>query len=73
MQLGICRSESFHFDQWRQKLKSSSHIVTQFMGVIFGVIHTSTLLENLLSFKFNRLINIPNTSSSLTKLTCGLP
>ena len=33
----------------RQKSNCSSHIVTPFMDVLFGVIHSRTLLENLLS------------------------
>ena len=45
----ICWSESSHFYLLRQKSNCSSHIVTPFMDVIFGVIHTRTLLENLLS------------------------
>ena len=31
------------------KINCSSHIVTPFMNVLFGVIHSRTLLENLLS------------------------
>ena len=32
-----------------KKSNCSSHIVTPFMDVLFGVIHSKTLLENLLS------------------------
>ena len=49
MQLVICWTESSHLHQWRQNSNFSSDIVTQFMGVLFGVIHAKTLLENLLS------------------------
>ena len=49
MQLAICWSGSFHLLLGRQKSNCSSHIVTQFMDVLFGVIHTRSRLENLLS------------------------
>ena len=49
MLLGICWSESSHFHLLRQKSNCSSHIVTPFMDVQLDVIHTRTLLENLLS------------------------
>ena len=49
MQLAICWSRSSHLHLLRQKFNCSSHIVTQFMDVLFGVIHSRTLLENLLS------------------------
>ena len=42
----------------------SSHIATQLMDEIFGVIHTRTLLENLLSFivtHSNDLLKSPDT------------
>ena len=45
----ICWSESSHFYLLTQKSNCSSHIVTPFMDVPFGVTHTRTLLENLLS------------------------
>ena len=38
-----------HLHLLRPKSNCSSHIVTLFMDVLFGVIHTGTLLENLLS------------------------
>ena len=47
--LVICWSESSHLHLLRQKSNCSSLIVTQFMNVLFGVIHTRTLVENLLS------------------------
>ena len=49
MLLVICWSESSYLHILRQKSNCSNHIVTSFMDVLFGVIHTRTLLENLLS------------------------
>ena len=49
MQLAICSSGSSNLHLWRQKSNCSSHFVTQFTDALFGVIHTRTLLENLLS------------------------
>ena len=49
MLLVICWSESSHLHLLKQKSNCSSHIVTPFMDVLFGAIHTRTLLENLLS------------------------
>ena len=49
MQFSICWSGSSHLHQRRQKSNCSSHIVTQFMDVLFGVILIRTLLGNLLS------------------------
>ena len=40
---------NFSFARIEQKSNCSSHIVTPFMDVLFGIIHTRTLLENLLS------------------------
>ena len=48
MQLAICWSGISHLYLLRQKFKCSSHMVTPFMDVIFVVIHSRTLLENLL-------------------------
>ena len=48
MLLVICCSESSHLHLLRQKSNCSTHIVTPFMDVLFCVIHTRTLLENLL-------------------------
>ena len=45
----ICWSESSHLHLLRQISNCSSHIVTPFMDVLFGLIHTRTLLENLQS------------------------
>ena len=49
MKLAICWSGSSHLHLLRQKFNCSSHIVIKFMDVLFGVILTRTLLENLLS------------------------
>ena len=49
MLLEICWSGSSHLHLLRQKSNCSSHIVTKFMDVLFDVIHTRTLSENLLS------------------------
>ena len=49
MQLAICWSGSSHLHLLRQNPNCLSPIVTQFMDVHFGVIHSRTLLENLLS------------------------
>ena len=49
MQLVICWSGNTHLHLLRQKSNCSSHIVSTFMDVLFGVIHSRILLENLLS------------------------
>ena len=49
MKLAICWWWCFHLYLLRQKSNCPSHIVTRFMDVLFGVIHTRTLLENLLT------------------------
>ena len=64
MQLAICWSGSSHFHLWRQKFNCSSHFVTQFIDVLFGVIHSRTLLEILLSVivtHSNVLLTSPDT------------
>ena len=64
MQLTICWSGGSHLHQWGQKYNCLSHIVTQFNDVHFGVIHTRTLLENLLSVRVthsNALLTSPDT------------
>ena len=69
MQWAICRSGNSHLHLLGQKSNCSSHIVTQFVYILFGVIHSRTQLESLLSVitdTFKRLINVPRyTSSSL--------
>ena len=59
-----------HLHQWKIKSNCSSHVVAQFMDMLFGVIHTmQNFIRNLTvsySDTFKRLINVPrNTSSSL--------
>ena len=49
MPLAICWSGVLIYTKWRQKSNCSSHIVTKFMDVLFSVIVTRTLLENLQS------------------------
>ena len=49
MQWAICWSGNSNLRLLRQKSNCSSHIVTQFIDVLFGVIHSRTLLESLLS------------------------
>ena len=66
MQLAICWSENSHLQLLRQKSNCSSHIVTPFMDVLFGVIHSRALVENLLSFivtHSNVLLTSPDTPS----------
>ena len=69
MQWAICWSGNTHLHLLRQKSNCSSHIVSQFMDVLFGFIHSRTLLENLLSVIVTHssvLLNVPRcTSSSL--------
>ena len=48
MQLAICSSGNSHFHLLRVKSNCSSHIGTKYIDVLFGVIHTRTLLANLL-------------------------
>ena len=49
MQLAIRWSGCSHLHLLRQKSNCSSRIITPFMDVLFGVIHSITLLENLLT------------------------
>ena len=56
MQLAICWSGSSHLHLRRKKSNCSNHIVTQFMDVLFGVILTRTLSENLLISKSAHLL-----------------
>ena len=71
MQLAICWSGSSHLHLLRQKSNCSSHIVTEFMDVLFGVIHYRTLLENLLSVIVTHsimLLTSPDTPARLWHL-----
>ena len=65
MLLGICWSGSSHLHILRQKSNCSSHIVTPFMDVVFGVIHTRTIRKLTVSISdtFKRLINVPSYTS----------
>ena len=67
MLLAIYWSKSSHSHLLRQKSNCSSHIVTPFVDVLFGIIHTRTLLENLLSVlvTHSSLIIIPSYTSSI--------
>ena len=49
MELAICWSGSFYLHILSQKSNCSSPIVRPFMDMLFGVIHTRTVVENLLS------------------------
>ena len=49
MQLAICWSGSSHLHLLKQDSNCSSHIVTPFIDVLFDIIHSRTVLENLLS------------------------
>ena len=49
LQLAICWLGSFYLHLLRQKSNCSRCIVTLFMDVHFGVIHSRTLLKNLLT------------------------
>ena len=65
MQLAICWSGSSHLHN------CSSHIVTQLMDVLFGVILTRTLLGNLLSVivtHSNDLLMSPDTPARVCHL-----
>ena len=55
---------SSHLHLLSQKSNCSSHIVTPFMDVLFGVIHTRTLLENSMSV----LVRHSNSNVLLTSL-----
>ena len=71
MQWAISWSGNSHLYLLRQKSNCSSHIVTKFMDVLFGAIHSRALLKSLLAVSysdtFKRHINVPRyTSSSLS-------
>ena len=64
MHLAICWLGNSHLHLLRQKSNCSSHIVTKFIDVLSGVIHTRTPLENLLSVivtHSNDLLMSPDT------------
>ena len=59
------------FHLWRQKSNCSSYIVTPFMEVLFGVIHTRTPQENLLAVivtHSNVLLTSPDTPAPVRHL-----
>ena len=71
MLLGRCWSGSSHLHLLRQISYCSSHIVTLFMDVLFGVIHSRTLLENLLRVLVTHscvLLTSPDTPSRVWHL-----
>ena len=71
MQSAICRSASSHLHLLRQKSNCFSRIVTPFMDVLFGVNHTRTLLENLLSVLVTHssaLLRSPDTPARVRHL-----
>ena len=84
MQLAICWSGNSHLHILRQRSNCSSHIVIQFMDVVFGAIHSRTLLESLLSVIVTHssvLLRSPDTPArvwhlrpmQLTIYQCGVP
>ena len=71
MQLAICLSGNSHLHLLWQKFNGSSPIVTPFMDVYFGVIHSRTRLENLLSVIVTHssvLLTSPNTPARVWHL-----
>ena len=72
MQWAICWSGNPHLHLLRQKSNCSSHIVTQFMDVLFGTIHSKTLLESLLSVIVTHssvLLTSPDTPARVWQTT----
>ena len=70
-QLAICWSGNSHLHLFREKSNCSTHIVTHFMDVLFGVIHSRTLLENLLSVIVTHssvLLTSPGTPARVSRL-----
>ena len=65
MQWEYAGQEILICSQARQKFNCSSHNVTQFMDVLFGVNHSRTLLESLLS--------VIVTHSSVLLMSPGTP
>ena len=82
--VAICWSGNSHLHLLRQKSNCSSRIVTKFMDVLFGVIHSRTILESLLSVIVTHssvLLMSPDTPArvwhlrpmELTIYQCGVP
>ena len=57
----------FSFAPIESKVQVSSHIVTPFMDVLFGVIHSRTLIKLPVSYSdtFKHLINVPRYTWSI--------
>ena len=71
MLLVICWSGSSHSHLLIQKSNCFSHTVTLFMDVLFGVIHSRTILENLLSVLVTHssvLLMFPDTPARVKDL-----
>ena len=68
--MAICWSGSTHLRLSRQKSNCSSRIVTQFMDVHFGDIHSRTQLENLLSVIVT--YNTPAHNPEIHQLESGI-
>ena len=71
MQWAIFWSGNSHLHLLRQEPNCLSHIVTQFMDVLFGVNHSRTLLESLLSVLVthsNVLLTSPDTPARVWHL-----
>ena len=72
MRLAICWSGSSHLHKLRQKSNCSSHIVTPSTDVLFDGIHSTTLLENLLSvIVIHSSILLTSTDHQLESGICG--
>ena len=74
MQLAICCRYvmKFSFAPIERKSNSSSHVVIHFIGVLFGVIHTNTLVENLLSVTMSHHSNDLLMSLNAAARVCHL-
>ena len=71
IQWAICWSLNSHLHLLKQKSNCSSHIATQFMDVLFGVILSRTLLESLLSVIVTHssvLLTSPDTQARVWQL-----
>ena len=69
MQLAISWSGSSHLHLLRKKSNCSSHIVTPIMDVLFGAIHSTILLENLLSVIVVVVVVVGQTVGSISTKT----
>ena len=81
MHMVICWFGGSHLHLLRRKSNCSCHIVTPFMDVLFGVINTRTIFENLLSVMVTHskcLINVLRVESGIFDehnwpYQCGVP